>query len=150
MLWFNVFPTLLFCTVAVSGQYEQQQYKHSVRQASKSNVLVIMTDDQGTSFQTNVTQATLISIDLLLNSLSVMPKLQALIGDNGTTYSKHYCQNALCCPSRTSFFTGKTSHNTNVCMLLEMSLHSNDSHGTDHFQVTDVLEPYGNKQRALL
>ena len=39
------------------------------------NVLVIMTDDQ----------------DQLLDSMSVMPKVRSLIGDQGVTYDKHYC-----------------------------------------------------------
>lgn len=68
------------------------------RQANKPNVVVFMTDDQ----------------DLLLDSMSVMPNVKSLIGSKGVTYTKHYCQNAWCCPARTSFFTGKTAHNTNV------------------------------------
>lgn len=77
------------------------------RQTKKQNVVVIMTDDQ----------------DLLLDSMSAMPNVKSLIGSKGVTYSKHYCQNAWCCPSRTSFFTGKTAHNTNVtdvCVLMSI------------------------------
>ena len=37
-----------------------------------------------------------------------------LIADEGVTFEKHYCTVAWCCPSRVSFLTGKTAHNTNV------------------------------------
>jgi arylsulfatase A-like enzyme len=53
--------------------------------------------------------------------MSAMPNVQSLIGGQGVTYSKHYCQTALCCPSRVSFFTGRTAHNTNVSMTQNVS-----------------------------
>ncbi len=75
--------------------------------ASKTpNVLLILTDDQ----------------DLLMDSMDYMPNVDRLISQNGTTFQKHYCTMALCCPSRVSLFTGKCVHNTNV---------------------TDVRPPYG-------
>ena len=63
-----------------------------------SNVVVVMSDDQ----------------DLLLNSMSAMPNVKRLIGEQGVTYDKHYCTIAWCCPSRVNFLTGKAAHNTNV------------------------------------
>ncbi|EPS33769.1 hypothetical protein PDE_08731 [Penicillium oxalicum 114-2] len=60
--------------------------------------------------------------DLHLDSLDYMPKLQKLIGDEGTFFRRHYCTIAVCCPSRVSLMTGKLAHNTNV---------------------TDVNPPYG-------
>ncbi|KAK3053173.1 hypothetical protein LTR09_005799 [Extremus antarcticus] len=51
-----------------------------------------------------------------------MPNVKSLIGSQGVTYTRHYCQNAWCCPSRVSFLTGRAAHNTNV---------------------TDVKPPYG-------
>ncbi|KAE8446758.1 hypothetical protein EG329_011663 [Mollisiaceae sp. DMI_Dod_QoI] len=62
------------------------------------NVLFIMSDDQ----------------DLHLNSMDYMPNVKSLIANHGTTYQKHFCTNALCCPSRISLLTGKAVHNTNV------------------------------------
>ncbi|KAJ5980383.1 hypothetical protein N7481_007681 [Penicillium waksmanii] len=70
------------------------------------NFVFIMTDDQ----------------DLHLHSLDYMPKLQRLIGDEGTVFERHFCTIAVCCPSRVSLMTGKLAHNTNV---------------------TDVYPPYG-------
>ena len=52
--------------------------------------------------------------DMLLDSLSVMPNVKRLIGEQGVTYEKHYCTIAWCCPSRVNFLTGKAAHNTNV------------------------------------
>jgi arylsulfatase A-like enzyme len=62
------------------------------------NVVVIMADDQ----------------DMLLDSMSYMPKTNKLIAEQGVTYMNHYCTVAWCCPSRVNFFTGKAAHNTNV------------------------------------
>lgn len=51
---------------------------------------------------------------MLLDSMSVMPNVNSLIGAEGVTYQKHYCTVAWCCPSRVNFFTGRAAHNTNV------------------------------------
>lgn len=51
-----------------------------------------------------------------------MPSLNKLLVNEGTTYQRHFCTVALCCPSRVSLLTGKAAHNTNV---------------------TDVSPPYG-------
>lgn len=73
---------------------------------SKPNFVFIMTDDQ----------------DLLLDSMEYMPFVQKHLGEKGTSYQRHYCTIAVCCPSRVSLLTGKAAHNTNV---------------------TDVFPPYG-------
>ncbi|KAH9820938.1 putative sulfatase family protein [Teratosphaeria destructans] len=57
-----------------------------------------------------------------MDSLSYMPHLKTHLTDRGTTFQRHYCTNALCCPSRVNLWTGKAPHNTNV---------------------TDVNPPYG-------
>jgi len=75
-------------------------------QNKRPNIIFILTDDQ----------------DVHLNSLDYMPKLKTHMQDQGTTYSRHFCTIALCCPSRVSLLTGKAAHNTNV---------------------TDVTPPYG-------
>ncbi|CAK3774366.1 arylsulfatase [Lecanosticta acicola] len=69
--------------------------------AAKPNVVVIMPDDQ----------------DKHLDSLSVMPHVSSLIGDQGVRYDSHYCTIAWCCPSRVNLLTGKAAHNTNVTTL---------------------------------
>ncbi|KAH7143394.1 arylsulfatase [Dactylonectria macrodidyma] len=73
---------------------------------TKPSIIYILTDDQ----------------DVHMQSLDYMPLLKKYIADEGTTYERHYCTTAICCPARVSIFTGKLSHNTNV---------------------TDVVAPYG-------
>lgn len=68
---------------------------------TKPNVVLIMTDDQ----------------DKHLDSLSVMPNVNSLIGDQGVRYDNHYCTVAWCCPSRVNLLTGRAAHNTNVTTL---------------------------------
>lgn len=65
---------------------------------SRPNIVFILTDDQ----------------DLHLNSIEYMPFLKKHIIEHGTFYKRHFCTTALCCPSRTTIFTGKNAHNTNV------------------------------------
>ncbi|KKA31221.1 hypothetical protein TD95_000787 [Thielaviopsis punctulata] len=72
----------------------------------KPNIVFILTDDQ----------------DKHMDSLKYMPLLHKYLAENGTSYQKHFCTTAVCCPSRTSLWTGKLAHNTNV---------------------TDVSPPYG-------
>ncbi|KAI1367536.1 alkaline-phosphatase-like protein [Xylaria arbuscula] len=72
----------------------------------RPNVVFVLTDDQ----------------DLHLDSLQYMPFVQKHLVEKGTSFNKHYCTTALCCPSRVTLWTGKAAHNTNV---------------------TDVNPPYG-------
>jgi N-acetylglucosamine-6-sulfatase len=61
----------------------------------RPNVLVFMTDDQ------------------TLGTLSVMPAVQALKA-RGTSYTRYYDSNPLCCPARAALLTGQYSHNNGV------------------------------------
>ena len=49
---------------------------------ARPNILVLMTDDQ------------------TYDSMAVMPKTRALIGDRGTTFTRSFANYSLCCPSR--------------------------------------------------
>jgi N-acetylglucosamine-6-sulfatase len=60
------------------------------------NIVVIMTDDQATS------------------SLAYMPKLQALIAEQGVTFDNSFVNLSLCAPSRASFMTGQAAHNHGI------------------------------------
>ena len=89
----------------------------STKNHKGSNVLVIMTDDQGLcGLKSNGPTASLTTdfTDMLLDSMSAMPNVTKLIGGEGVTYQKHYCTVAWCCPSRVNFLTGRAAHNTNV------------------------------------
>ncbi len=67
--------------------------------ASKAapNVVVIMTDDQEDT-----------------GSLAYMPKLHALLAEQGVTFTNSFVDLPLCAPSRASFFTGQSAHNTGI------------------------------------
>ena len=62
----------------------------------RPNILMIMTDDQ------------------TVESMRVMPEVQRLIADRGTTFDNSFVNFSLCCPSRATAFTGQYSHNTHV------------------------------------
>ena len=67
----------------------------------KPNIIFFLTDDQ----------------DRQLGSLDYMEAVKRNLMSEGTTFERHYCTNALCCPSRASLLTGKLPHNTNVTDL---------------------------------
>ena len=51
--------------------------------------------------------------DLSMNLLPHMPNVRALAAD-GTTFANYTVTDSLCCPSRSSIFTGRYPHNTGV------------------------------------
>lgn len=95
----------LFGAVALAGATATTDPRPA-RPTQQPNFIFIITDDQ----------------DLRLGSLDHQPKVRKHLIEQGTTFSKHYCTVAICCPSRVSLLTGRAAHNTNV---------------------TDVKEPYG-------
>ncbi|KAH9204505.1 alkaline-phosphatase-like protein [Leptodontidium sp. 2 PMI_412] len=70
--------------------------------AKRPNILFILTDDQ----------------DVHMQSLENMPLVQQYLVSEGTTFSRHYCSVALCCPARATIWTGRASHNTNVTNVI--------------------------------
>jgi hypothetical protein len=64
--------------------------------SSKPNFVFILTDDQ----------------DVHLNSMDYMPLTQKHLAQKGTTFERHYCTIAVCCPARVALWTGKYAHNT--------------------------------------
>ena len=51
--------------------------------------------------------------DLSWNLLKYMPHVQAM-QNQGETFSRYFVTDSLCCPSRSSIFTGRVPHNTGV------------------------------------
>lgn len=64
----------------------------------RPNIVFILSDDQ----------------DLEMGSIDYMPLLGKYLKEKGTTYERHYCTTALCCPARASILTGKMAHNHNI------------------------------------
>ena len=67
----------------------------------RPNIVFFLTDDQ----------------DKHLDSMSYMQAVQKQIVQQGTSFERHYCTVALCCPSRVSLLTGMAAHNTRVTTL---------------------------------
>jgi arylsulfatase A-like enzyme len=65
--------------------------------AQPPNILIFVTDDQ---------RAT--------ETLGVMPKTRRLFGAGGVRYPNAFATTPLCCPSRSTIFTGRYAHNTGV------------------------------------
>ncbi|KAF2183305.1 Arylsulphatase [Zopfia rhizophila CBS 207.26] len=103
MLWCLIFG--LAWAAAAYGQNSANP-KAPISLDSRPNIVFILTDDQ----------------DLHLGSLDYMPLLRKHLVEQGTSYKRHFCTIAICCPSRVSLWTGQAAHNTNV---------------------TDVSPPYG-------
>ncbi|HJP66442.1 MAG TPA: sulfatase, partial [Actinomycetota bacterium] len=63
---------------------------------ARPNIILILTDDQR------------------WDTLWAMPHVRALLGGHGMTFRNAFATTALCCPSRASILTGKTSRHTGV------------------------------------
>ena len=63
---------------------------------ARPNILVLETDDQTVA------------------DMSVLPKTRALIGDRGATFTNSFVNYSLCCPSRSTLYTGQYAHNHGV------------------------------------
>jgi N-acetylglucosamine-6-sulfatase len=61
------------------------------------NIVVIMTDDQEDT-----------------GSMAYMPKTRALLAEKGVTFTNSFVNLPLCAPSRASFLTGQSAHNTGI------------------------------------
>jgi arylsulfatase A-like enzyme len=62
----------------------------------RRNIVVVMADDQ------------------TVESMRVMTNVNAMLGEQGTTFVDNYVSFPLCCPSRTTFLTGQYGHNHTV------------------------------------
>jgi arylsulfatase A-like enzyme len=64
----------------------------------RPNILIFMTDDQRAS----------------ADEMSVLDGVRHIFGDGGTYFPNAVVTTPLCCPSRSSLFTGRFAHNTGV------------------------------------
>jgi arylsulfatase A-like enzyme len=63
---------------------------------ARPNILVLETDDQTVA------------------DMQALPKTRALIGERGATFSNSFVNYSLCCPSRSTLYTGQYAHNHGV------------------------------------
>ena len=70
----------------------------STAQTGPPNFLIIMTDDQGHDTMTD----------------QFMPFTKSMIADQGINLTRGYMSTAVCCPSRSSFLTGKYGRHNGV------------------------------------
>jgi len=101
--------TLLFPGNALMGDAQQP--------GSKPNIIFILTDDYAS------------------NLVDFMPNLNAMQKE-GVTFNNYYVSNSLCCPSRSSIFTGMLPHNTRV----ETNTHPNGGY--------DAYMEHGDAQQS--
>jgi arylsulfatase A-like enzyme len=64
--------------------------------SSQPNIILILTDDQDAA------------------SLDYMPQVQALLADQGTTFTNFLISMPLCCPSRATILRGEYGHSTQI------------------------------------
>ncbi len=82
------FPALLFLAYAFTGNAQSPD-------KGKPNIIFILTDDYAS------------------NLVDFMPNLKAM-QQEGVTFGNYFVSNSLCCPSRSSIFTGMLPHNSGV------------------------------------
>lgn len=100
--------SLLFCmglamvggSVTAAPSTAVGHYRAAALADPRPNILLILTDDQ------------------TRDDLAVMDRVRNQIGGQGTTFTRGFAQQPLCCPARASILTGQYAHNNAV-----MSLH---------------------------
>ncbi len=70
----------------------------SKSQESPPNIVIFLTDDQ----------------DAVLNGMQPLNKTRAWFQDKGQIFQNAFVSTPVCCPSRSSFLTGRYQHNTHV------------------------------------
>jgi arylsulfatase A-like enzyme/predicted TIM-barrel fold metal-dependent hydrolase len=85
---------LVLLAVTLSGSSESTL--SGTAGAERPNIIFILTDDQDAS------------------SIAFMPKLKALLMDQGVSFSNFFVSFPLCCPSRATILRGQYAHNTQI------------------------------------
>ncbi len=94
-------PLIVIVSLLVSGCVSERGLLSDLGLAGNTqqpNIVMVLTDDQ----------------DLLLNSMEYMPRVDALLAQQGTTFSNFFTTLPLCCPSRAMLLRGEYSHNNGI------------------------------------
>ncbi len=86
----------LSSVVSASAVASSQPAAPAASAASKPNIVFVLTDDLDAA------------------AIQYMPKLKALITDQGVTFSNYSVAMSLCCPSRATTLRGQYPHNTQI------------------------------------
>jgi N-acetylglucosamine-6-sulfatase len=89
---------LPLAVIILPAQKPIRTFAQSAPTQDRPNILIIMTDDQGHDTLTD----------------QFMPFTKSMIADQGLSCSNGFMSTALCCPSRSSFLTGKYARNHGV------------------------------------
>ena len=86
----------LFASAVTTGHSSQRPAAAALTHTDPPNVLLIMADD------------------MRYDDLEYMPRVQSLLVEKGTTFSRFFSTFPLCCPARASILTGQYAHNHGV------------------------------------
>ncbi len=87
---------IMLCSMLVSACSSGQPPQSRTPSINHPNILFLLTDD------------------LNLDEISVMPHLKSLLIDQGVNFSNYFVSVSLCCPSRSTTLRGQYSHNTHI------------------------------------
>lgn len=96
--WLLVALRLGWCVLLVASTALAAAAPEAELLQGQPNVVLVMADD----------------LDLLLGSLEAMPRLQALLVDQGMAFTNAFVPLPLCCPARASLWRGQYPHNHGV------------------------------------
>jgi len=88
-------PLSLLLALAIAGPAPAAA-PDPVAPATRPNIILILTDDLDTA------------------SMPFLPRLDALLADQGTTFTNFFVSDSLCCPSRSTILRGQYNHNHHV------------------------------------
>jgi len=93
-----------------------QRKNKSILQAILIAILIFTISGCGTLFKKDERPNFLVIVtdDQRYDTMQYMPQTQSLIFDQGVAFSNAYITTPLCCPSRSSIFTGMYAHNHGV------------------------------------
>jgi N-acetylglucosamine-6-sulfatase len=104
LIWGFVWATV--CASIAAADHRPSHAEHS-SSPHHPNIVFILTDD------------------MAMQDVEVMPKLQKLMIGEGTTFTNYFVTNSLCCPSRSSILRGQYVHNHGV---------DTNTHGFERFR----------------
>ncbi len=84
--------------------------------------------------------------DQRLDAAGCMPKVKALLGDQGVTFTHNFASTPLCCPGRTTVLTGLYAHNHGV--IMNGDIEDDDDPGDDKLPGAIAFKEKGNEERV--